>query len=89
MSYSWVSLFAAQLQGTDTGYQVQSWKAVFERNCVNFASRMISTIYQPASKPKLWYKISPYQQLAAGSHLSVESRELSSEYRIIKYIILI
>ena len=86
MSYSWAShrvkLSSRKLESSfwkTTTVWISSGVESFEKN---------STIYKPATKPKLWYR-APTGSYITDSHLSVQSRELSSEYRIIKYIFLI
>ena len=62
-----------------------------DNNCVNFVRRRKLreelNHLQTSNKTEALVP-SPYRQLT-DSHLSVQSRELSSEYRIIKYIFLI
>ena len=63
-----------------------------DNNCVNFVwcrkLREELSHLQTSNKTEALVPISSYRQLI-DSHLSVQSRELSSKYRIIKYIILI
>ena len=85
MSYSWAShrvkLSSRKLESSfwkPTTVWTSSGVESFEKN---------SDICKPATKTEALVP-SPYRQLT-DSHLSVQSCELSSEYRIIKYIILI